>query len=120
MTTLPPLPEPAIPVAYAPAGCANSVLTQQAQKVEFIGTTSQAYFTADQMHTHAVACVSAERASLLAVLKQAGEALTTSLKQLETLAGKRRKHPNEGQDEIHAEVLEIVDAALAAIKALEQ
>ena len=68
----------------------------------------------------AAVVAAAERASLLAVLKQAGEALTTSLKQLETLAGKRRKHPNEGQDAIHAEVLEIVDAALAEIKALEQ
>ena len=52
------------------------------------------------------ACLIAAAPDLLAALR-------TALTQLELLGGVRRKHPNEGQDEIHAAVLETVDAAIA-------
>jgi predicted nucleic acid-binding protein len=49
-----------------------------------------------------------ERAEWVPVL----EALRVALRQLEALGGKRRKHPEEGQDAIHAEVLEQIDTAI--------
>jgi hypothetical protein len=65
---------------------------------------------ADEARTalfEAIDALASERDALL-------EALRVALRQLETLGGKRRKHPNEGQDEIHAEVLEQIDAAIKA------
>ena len=50
-------------------------------------------------------------ARLIAAAPDLLAALRTALTQLELLGGVRRKHP--GQDDIHAAVLETVDAAIA-------
>ena len=52
-------------------------------------------------------------ARLVAAAPDLLAALRTALTQLELLGGVRRTHPNEGQDEIHAAVLETIDAAIA-------
>lgn len=40
-------------------------------------------------------------------------ALRMALAQLEALGGRRRKFPSEGQDMLHADVLECIDTAIA-------
>lgn len=56
-------------------------------------------------------------AILIAAAPDLLAALKVSLAQLETLGGKRRKHPKEGQDGLHADVLECIDAAIAKAQA---
>lgn len=53
------MPEPAIPVAYAPAGGFAPTPRSQTTTIAM----PQPYFTADQMNAHAIAAVEADRAS---------------------------------------------------------
>ena len=61
-------------------------------------------YDADQMHAYAAACVAAERASLLAVLRMAGEALEGVIRVADRATVE----------------FDAARAALSAIKALEQ
>lgn len=55
----------------------------------------------------------AENLALIAAAPDLYEALRVARSQLETLGGRARKSPGNDYDEIHAEVLGAVDAALA-------